>query len=305
VMLGIGLAEVLWETSDGSWQPRLKVWHPSFLWWRWDTRSYWLNTQDGQVEIPEGGSGKWLVYCPYGYYRGWMDGRVRPLSLPWLVRGWARRDWARYSEVHGIPAKKAIVPPTADVDQKSRFTRMLANLGSEPVIECEQGQDGNRFDYELVEAKANSWECFSRLLEHADTAIAVTLLGQNLTTEVKQGSRAAAQVHNSVRRDFLRADAATLGRALRKGLLQPWARFNFGHEELAPRPAWGTEPPEDAAAEADALQKLAVALGAFQDAKLPVDLLALLREQGVPLLPEAADNDAPAPKPPRKAKKAA
>ena len=43
-------------------------------------------------------------------------------------------DWARYSEAHGLPAKKAVVPPTANVDEKTRFCRMLANLGSEPVI---------------------------------------------------------------------------------------------------------------------------------------------------------------------------
>ena len=284
LMLGIGIAEVLWATTDDGWVPRLKVWHPSFLTWRWDTRSYWLSTQDGIVEVPEGGAGKWLLYCPFGYYRGWMEGRVRPLASPWLVRSWARRDWARYSEVHGIPAKKAIVPPTADVEQKGRFTRMLASLGSEPVIECEQGQDGNRFDYELVEAKANTWEGFQKLIEHADTAIAITLLGQNLTTEVKEGSRAAAQVHDGVRREFQKADAVTLGRALQQYLVKPWARFNFDQEPQAPLPSWNTEPVEDGLSRAQTLQALGAALAALKTAQVPMDLVTLLEQFAVPLL---------------------
>src|SRR5579885_2163936 len=53
-LLGIGVAERIWDTDhDGLWVPRLKVWHPSFLWWRIDTRTYWVNTMDGPVEIPE------------------------------------------------------------------------------------------------------------------------------------------------------------------------------------------------------------------------------------------------------------
>jgi phage gp29-like protein len=292
LLLGIGVAQLIWRTSDDGWIPKLQVWHPSFLTFRWDTRSYWMSTQDGQIEVPEDGGSKWLVYCPYGYYRSWMEGRVRPLALPWLVRGWARRDWARYSEVHGIPAKKAIVPPTADVEQKTRFSQMLSNLGNEPVIECEQGQDGNRFDYQLVEAQANNWEGFSKLIEHADVAIAVTLLGQNLTTEVKQGSRAAAQVHDGVRRDFQQADAVTLGRALQKQLLGPWSRFNFNLEALAPFPAWQIEPPEDELSQAQALRALAAAVSGLKQADAPVDLVALLEQYGIPHSPNVDEQPA-------------
>lgn len=291
ILLGLGPAELLWQLSADEWVPRLKVWHPSNIYWRWDTRSYWLNTQDGPVELvdpraTETGGGKWALFTPYGYERGWMRGAVRALALPWLVRGFARRDWAYFSEVHGQGIKKGLVPITASEEERTRFIQGLQTMGAAGVIECPTLPDGTKFDLELVEAMATTYEGFQQLLVHADTAIAVVVLGQNLTTEIGQGagSRAAAEVHDEVRVDYQKADNRKFGGTLQNQVIRPYALYNAGDGDLAPRPCWQTEPPEDLNQLATSLQAVGGFLTAAKNAGAPVDQRALLERMKVPLL---------------------
>ena len=288
VMMGIGVAEKVWTTTADGWVPRLKVWHPSFLTWRPDTQSFWLTTMDGQVEIPEDGGDNWVVYCPYGYKRGWMDGRVRALGIPWLMRGWALRDWARFTELYGMGLMKAFVPSGAEDDDKDRFVSSLANRNSEPVVECAFDPNSDHdsgYDVEMLQiSNGTAWDAIPGLVERAESDIAIAVLGQNLTTEVKQGSRAAAQVHQGVKQEIIQSDGVTLGRCLQQQLLRPWAAFNIGDPDLAPLPSWATTPPEDKASKATALKDTGAALVSMKAAGAPVDVRALLDSMGVPLL---------------------
>lgn len=285
VLLNCGPGELVWNTSDKEWTPRIRNWHPSQVYWRWDTRSYWLNTMEGPVELPNPLDGKrdakWVLYTPYGYERGWMRGAIRALALPWLIRGFVRRDWAHHSEVAGQGIKVGSVPISVDVEERQKFIQSLANLGAAGVLEAPTLPNGEKFDLKLVESTANTWEGFLRLLEHADTAIAIVILGQNLTTEVQEGSRAAAQVHDSVRKDFQGADNRKFGGTLRQQVLRPYALYNAGDEELAPTPAWQTDPPEDLKDRGAALTALGTFLTAAKNAGAPVDQRALLDEFGV------------------------
>jgi phage gp29-like protein len=289
LMLGIGLGENVWtrDAVTGEWVPRLKYWHPQFLYWRWDTRSFWLITQDGTIEIPEdGANGKWFVFCPYGYYLGWRKALIRAVAIPFLIRQLAYRDWARYSEVHGLPIKGAIMPAGADKEVKDRYLSLLDNIGSEALVELEQGIEGNKYDLKLIEAQANTWEGFHGLVEQMQSSIAILMLGQNLTTEVKGGSRAAATVHNDVRIDKICFDSLSIMQTASDCTLQPWTAFNFGDQELSPAPAHDTAPPDDLGKKATQAKDLSAAIGGFQAAKAPVDVRKLLEEHQIPTLSE-------------------
>jgi len=285
IMLGVGLAENIWTRTETSWTPRLKVWHPQFVQWRWDTRSFWVSTMEGFTEITPG-DGHWVMYTPYGDQLGWLDGMVRSLSVPWLIRQWARRDWARYSEVHGLPIRVGIVPNRAKAEDKDRFIEELAQIGSESVIRTPAGpkDDGTTFDVKLLEASSQSWEGFQALLHVTSTDIAVALLGQNLTTEVKEGSRAAAQVHENVRQDVLEADATTIDDCFHEQTVQPWALYNFGDKEAAPVATYHTDPPENLASRATAMQTLGNALSGFKTVRAPVDVGQVLVDFGIPVV---------------------
>lgn len=313
IMLGVGLGQLAWDTSDTEqWTPRMRWWHPQFLQWRWDTRSYWVQTMGGQIEIAPG-DGQWVLYAPDGEQLGWLDAMVRSLAIPWLVRQWARRDWARYSEVHGLPIRVGIVPAKADNDDKERFVQELAQLGSESVIRTPQGsEDGSKFDVKLLEASSASWEGFQALLNKTDVDIAVAALGQNLTTEAgtgTKGSLATAQVHADIKQDVIESDGDTLSDCLHKQVVQVWSAYNFGGDpNAAPRACFHTEPPQDLGSKAAVMQTVGNALTSMRKLRIPVDVqqvctdfsIPVVEGDGMPDFTEEPEEDPDAPEKPGK-----
>jgi phage gp29-like protein len=280
---GLGVGELIWDRGEDYWQPRLKVWHSQFIYWRWDTRSYWIITEKEPVELTPG-DGHWVLFAPFGMHYAHLHGLVRPLMQPWQIRQDAYRDWARYSEVHGLPLVKAKIPANANAQDKREFVSDISGRGNEAVIALPQrdGAGQASFDIDLMEAKAESHKAFDLLIARTETSMAVTVLGQNLSTEVKGGSFAAAKVHDSVRHDLLDADAKALERCIRAQVLRPWAEYNFGDAALAPIPKITTEPVTDRGTTAKAFSDLATSLYSFAQAGAPVDQRAVLEEFGIP-----------------------
>lgn len=290
-MLGIGIAENVWErdADSGLIVPRLKVWHPRFLYWNWGSRSFWLITREGSIEI-EPGNGQWVLYTPRGYRRAWMEGAVRFLHVQWLLRQWALRDSGRYSEVYGTPLRKAKVPHTAKDEEKSEFFNAVASLGAESTIRLPAGADGTPFDVELMEATGNGFEGFMRLIDSASVSIAVGLLGQNLTTEVKGGSFAAARVHGSIRADILQSESGRFANCINEQVLKPFARLNYGDEKAAPRLMINAEPPEDTAQVATTWKTAGEAIASLRTSGLPVDGKKAAERLGLPVVEELMED---------------
>ena len=246
VMLGFGPAQILWDTAPKYAVPHLRPWHPRYTYFHWIYRKYVAITMDGQTPIT-GGDGHWLLHTPFGEYRGWMRGAMRAVAPWWLARNYALRDWARYSERHGLPMIKAKSPALGDPIMTNNWRNGLANLGQETVLHCPQNVDAQNssYDVELLEAQDSSWECFKSLIQQCDTEITLALLAQNLTTEVKEGSYAAARVHADVRQSLVEGDARALSQTIYMQLARPFAAINFGDPDLAPRPVWNVQPYED------------------------------------------------------------
>ena len=285
VLLGVAFAEVVWTTTRGVWAPTLRVVHPYWVYFDDERATYMVQTRKGVVPITPGDG--WLVFG-YASERSWMRGVVRCIGIENHIRGLAVRDWARWSEVHGLPIRKAVVPQQASDAEKDRYFDEVAALGSETTVITPRGADeGNRFDLELVEAKDTGWEGFSRLIDLSASDVAIATLGQNLTSEVGSGSLAAARVHDRVRQDYLEDDTQTLATALREQVLVPEARFNHGDDRLAAWPCWDASMPEDRTATAATWKAAGEAAAAWNGALAPqgkaVDLVALADRWGVPL----------------------
>lgn len=288
-LMGFALVEILWDTEAPVWQPYLKVWHPQFS--RFDpmTRTYRVVTQDGEVECTPGG-GRWLVITPHGHDRGFLFGAVRALALPWLLRNFAYRDWARYSERHGMPMIKAEVPEMASSDDKDLFVSGLRTLGQESVVRLPVNLDGSNFDVSLLEATANTWQGFLSLINKCDTAITLTLQWQNLTTEIKEGSEAAARVHADVKQTAIEFDDRTLSEAVGTQVARVFVEWNFGACRPVPVTRHDTSVTEDHEAAAKVLENLSRSVAALTSAGVQVDARALAGAYGVrlPVLPEAS-----------------
>jgi phage gp29-like protein len=302
--MGFQVSQVIWDTDQDVWMPSLQTWHPTLSFFRNDTRTYVANAVEGQLHVIPG-NGQWSLYTPYGYYRGWLQGAVRAISLPWLCRQYALRDWARYSEAHGLPIKKVYVPSQAEAIDKDNFFTAIASLSNESAVMIPRAvgndTDGGNYDLQLLEATANTWEGFQGLITKCETRMAIRMLGQNLTTEVDAGSLAAASVHERIRLDYVKADAKSMASALVESIIKPFCRFNYGDDLCAPEFEWNTDPIEDKVEKATVVANIASAMYSFAQAGVPVDQRALLKLVGVPVLEEgvpAPGPIAPQPAPP-------
>jgi len=289
IFMGFALAEIIWEPNEqrDRWMPRLKVWHPLTIFYNVGTRRYTAITTEGPVEVEEGDP-KWFLYTPFGAYRGWLRGAVRSVAMPWIVRQYALRDMARFSEKHGMPMVVAKMPYQAPAEDKARFAAALRGLGSETsmTLPVQGGADKAEWDVKLLEARDRAWEAFPGLRTICDQSITLAIRGTNLTTEVQGGSYAAANAHREEDADYAESDRKKLARALRMQMLRPYCLYNHGDEELAPGLA--LVPPESQL-EPEALAKVwgeaANAVTALESKGWKIDRAAVASRFGVPLKP--------------------
>ena len=257
--LGFAYAQILWDTNGKWWLPYLSSFSPRYSWYHWLFRLHVAVTLDGETPIMPG-DGHWVLHAPYGSYRGWMRGALRALSQWFLARSYALRDWARYSEMHGFPLLLVDTPFGADPQDIALIQVNLQGIGQESVLQLPGSVDVNKYgkyDLRYLEPQDENWAAFKALIEQCNDEITLALLGQNLTTQVKEGSFAAARVHADVLQKILEADARALGRTIYTQILRPFAALNFGDADLAPLVVWNVSPPEDQ--KTNALTAMAVA----------------------------------------------
>lgn len=277
VLLGVGLGELVWTSRRGRWVPRLVVWHPRAL--RWDTlQGRWMvRLADGSEVAVVPGDGKWVVFTPRSSTRPWAHGAWRAVAGWWRAKRYALSDWGRHSEQAG-GLKVASTTDGTDTD-RHKLAADLSDAGTDAAVVMPPG-----WDLKQLAVPSSTVDVFDRLIDAADAAITLTLLGQNLTTEVTEGSRAAASVHASVAAGILQGLTASLGAALRTQVLERWAFYNFNDPAAAPWPLWDTAPPADRAQDAEVLSKRTTAAVTLADRGAPVDWRTLAEEHGVPLM---------------------
>jgi phage gp29-like protein len=289
IFLGFCICELVWELKEKLWVPRIKVWHPLHIYYRVDIRRYIVITMEGTVEI-EPNDPKWFLFTPFGSYRGWIAGAaVRSIAIPWVVRGYALRDWSRFCEKHGMPIVIAKMAAAKAGDDKARFFQQLKNLGAETTLSLPEGWDAM-----LLEAKDTSWEAFERIIAQCDRSITLRIRGTNLTTEVGKaggggGSLAAAQTHREEDSDYAEADVKKFGQALKLQVFGPYCLYNHGDARLAPTPVLEAKPQEDKKAKGETLVSVSTAIVSLEQTGWPIDRQKTAEEFGINLKEGAGD----------------
>ncbi|GEM50017.1 phage portal protein family protein [Deinococcus cellulosilyticus] len=289
---GAVLVELEWTSTDGRWIPVIKTWHPSLQ--RYDTlQKQWYVRQQSGVEVPvTPGDGKWAVFSPGGRRRPWTGALARPLAIPFVAAHYSVSDWGGYNELHGRPMRVGVGASSAP--ERDAMADDLSGLAGDTAIALPPG-----YDVKLLEATARTWTSFKDQIDWANFEIAITILGQNTTTEVQSGSLAAAKVHDQVRGDILEADAAYMSTWLHQNILPRYIEFNFGNSPV-PWVYWDATPPSDEKTEAEAQKTKAEAMGALADAVTKLraagmnpDVDALLEQAGIPVTQPATDPATP------------
>lgn len=295
ILLGIGIAQRVWELRGGRWLGVLRPYDARYLRWDPQRRAWFVRTQGAEVRI-EPGDQRWVLYAPScsagadGDERPWMYGAWRACARPWLGKYYAWGDWQHHQEMHGSPIRTADIDadkplPTALRDD---LANALANVGGDTAIVPPSG-----VKLRLLEAKASTWEMFPEAIDTASREIVIAITGQSSSTELQDRQQTGSTLHGQVRQDLIDGDARTLSTCLHDQCLTSYARVNFGSDELAPWPVWKTEPPKNLAERGDAMSKLGAGIAAL-DAVAPegqrIDRAKVFEEAGVPLeaMPEGA-----------------
>ncbi|HVB81411.1 MAG TPA: DUF935 domain-containing protein [Candidatus Binataceae bacterium] len=201
-------------------------------------------------------------------------GIARAAGWAYLFKNYVLKDWMTFAEVFGQPLRLGKYNPGATEADKQALLSAVANIGTDAAAIIPESML-----IEFVETRgAGGAEVYERFCEYLDKQVSKAVLGQTLTTETPReggGSRAAAQVHDAVRRDIMESDARRLGATLTRDLVRPIVDLNLGPQRRYPRIALGLSADNDVKLFADMVAELA-------DRGLRVGQGAVLRRLGLP-----------------------
>lgn len=292
LLLGFQWAHLEHVESNGRVLPCLRFWHTRNVRFDWTSRRWFTKVDDGlgEVEMVDG-DGEWVMFSPYGRFRPWAHGLWRGTARWCLLKSYAEDDWGRHSEKASLLV--AETPMGTDATLRRELAADLYGIGRNAALAPPPG-----VKLALLEAKANTRDLYLAQVEAANTAIAVSWLGQNLTTEVKEGSFAAAQVHGRVEGQRIRGFAEFESTTVREKVLTRWAELNYGNRELAPWPIRNTDVPEDGKVVAEIMKLRAESFDAMRKVGVIIDAEAWFGRGKVEIL-EIKEPEPPAPPPPK------
>jgi phage gp29-like protein len=286
---GFSATEIIWETSNREWFPRGLRWRdPRWFAFDWVSGAELL-VRTLKEENSAGGSGaegtaRGSHFKGGGLY-GALRGGAQPMTEPLLpykfivhiakakaglpirgglarAAGWAYlfknyvlKDWVTFAEVFGQPLRVGKYGAGATEQDKEKLLAAVSNLGTDAAAIIPDSML-----IEFTEARqTGSAELYQSFCAYLDAQVSKAVLGQTLTTEIPQGagSRAAAQVHDVVRGDIMRADARRLAATLNRDLVKPIVDLNLGPRKNYPQIALGVTDDADAADFVDMVTKLA------------------------------------------------
>ncbi|MHB8381153.1 MAG: DUF935 domain-containing protein [Candidatus Binataceae bacterium] len=314
---GFSATEIIWDQSGREWFPRELKWRdPRWFMFDWISgdellvRTLKEQTMTGEQAKRQSTDGSSTPHFTGGGLRGGLRDGIQPMTAPlapfkfithfskakaglpirgglaraagwsYLFKNYILKDWVTFTEVFGQPLRVGKYNPGATEVDKQTLLQAVANIGTDAAAIIPESMM-----IEFTEARqGGSSELYRSFCEYLDAQVSKAVLGQTLTTEVSSagGSRAAAQVHEGVRRDILAADARRLGETLGRDLVRPIVDLNLGPMRQYPKLILGLPDDQDAKEFADIVAELA-------DRGLRIAQKAVLDKLG---LPEAAADDA-------------
>ncbi|MDD5061472.1 MAG: DUF935 family protein [Candidatus Marinimicrobia bacterium] len=155
-----------------------------------------------KFENPEGHI--FIRYNPMSGIDQYYVGSIARVNMIYcLLKYWEFWNWSKNNEKFADPLIYALYKTGSDKTQVQPILEGLAKLGTDSYAAFSDNVKIN-----LLEAMRNSSaEAHKALIDQINTEMAISVLGQQLTTEIgKVGSFAAAKVANFVRQDYLYAD---------------------------------------------------------------------------------------------------
>jgi len=144
--------------------------------------------------------------------------------------------WMTFLDKFGSPTAVGKYPPnTAEKDQ-DKLLDAIELIHQETGITIPENMA-----VELLEAARAGNASYEKMCDYMDRQMSKVVLGQNLTTDVSEGSYAASQTHNSVREDIVKADSDAIAETLNETVVRWLADFNFPAVKIYPKLRFRTD----------------------------------------------------------------
>jgi phage gp29-like protein len=215
-----------------------------------------LRLRDGSVEGLELAPLGWVLHR-HRSKSGWLarSGLFRVLVWTFLLKGYARGDFAEFLEIHGLPLRVGTYPATASAEDKAALKRAIQAIGHDAAGIIPQGMV-----IEFKEAAKGSEAPFVAMIDHCERGQSKAILGGTLTSQAdgKSSTNALGKIHDDVRRDIMASDARQIASTITRQILMPLAVLNQGVSDpaLLPYFTFDTSDPADLGELAEALPKL-------------------------------------------------
>jgi len=185
--------------------------------------------QEGVAPPPD----KFIVHVPHaaGAHPA-RGGLLRATALAYIGKRFAIKDWLIFAEVFGMPVRMARYAPGATPEEKRELLEMLRLLGADAT-----GIFSKAVEVEILQSRLpGEVNLYENLCYYFDREISKAWLGQTLTTDTMRmrASAGAAAVHDRVRQDIRDDDLRKEARTIRRDLLTPLTRFQFGPDAPVP-----------------------------------------------------------------------
>lgn len=193
-LYGFNVFEVNYKLIDGLYYPRLA---------QRDYRQFKLSNGElifkgnGYDEIVPEFKAIYALFLP-NFLNPYGNALLPKLYFPIKIKNAGFKFWIQFLEKFGAPW--AIGKTSDDPDALAEQINLMLN-GDSAAIDTEE-------NIELIQPKNDVG--FEKIVEYCDTQINKVILGANLTSNVKSGSLAAAEVHNKIRDELAGIDASLL-----------------------------------------------------------------------------------------------
>jgi len=296
VMLGFCIARHHFTVIDGQITPVLKPWTASNTYWNQIERRFYVMTENGENVPVEGDP--WVIFS-LGGERPWLNGAIRALAFPFFILTTSYDRWLIFNDTEAGAIKKIV--STAEQREQldnQKLTRIVAQIRSGDVVTIPAGWD---LTFLTSDRRGDAYHTFNDLISRAQDDVAIVLLGNNLTQEIKSGSYAAAQTAKALTFEKAQADPHILTTGFNQATMRLWVQKNFtpafyGEVSLlhfAPKLEYEVRSPLQKQEESEAsgnyaktIAQLIEKIGLEGLDKAGADWAEILKKCGVPLVSE-------------------
>jgi phage gp29-like protein len=252
--VGIGLGFIEWNLVDGVWAPSIIVYDTDNL--KWDTSKCQLYYQgESKTEFIEPGNGNWIVVSDWQY--GHVAGKASTLGKLWIKKAFTEKDWMEANQAHINNITIISDNPDGTYQEQTDIDEFVEEIQDQKVnrvIYCPAGKS-----IEFKDSIAGFQpQTYSEFIDRTDRKIQVSILGNNLSSEIQGGSYAASQVHYGVELNTVKSDAQILSTVFYDSVLKYLVYLNFGPTllEYTPWLKWSLDEPEDLTSKINTLMQV-------------------------------------------------